>query len=56
MTRQEIEAGQWAQENSGKKKVQSAVIIQMQRKKEENASLIMVPSHMVNTDKNDGLK
>ena len=34
---------------------QSAVITQTQRKQDENASLIKVPSHVANTDKNYGL-
>ena len=39
----------------GRIKFQSAVIIQTQRKQDENASLIKVPSHVANTDKNYGL-
>ena len=35
-------------------KAQSAVITQTQRKQDENVSLIKVPSHMANTDKNLG--
>ena len=57
VTRKEIEVGKQEQENSGKRKAQSAVITQTQRKQNENASLIKVPipSHMANTDKNYGL-
>ena len=36
-------------------KSQTAVVIQMQRKQDENAPLIKVPSHVANTDKNYGL-
>ena len=55
MTRQEVEAGQQEQENSGKTKGQIAAITQTQRKQDVNASLIMVPIHMADTDKNYGL-
>ena len=55
MTRQEIEAGQGEQENSGKRKAQSAVIIQTQRKQDVTASPTKVPSHVVSTGKNYGL-
>ena len=44
-TRQEVEVGQQEQENSGKRKGQSAVITQMQRRQDENASLKKVPNH-----------
>ena len=40
VTRQEVEAGQREQENSGKKKAQSAVVTQTERKQDENASLM----------------
>ena len=35
-------------------KGQSAVTTQMQKKQDENTSLIKVPSHMTNIDKNNG--
>ena len=34
---------------------QSAVITQIKKKQDENASLIKVPSHVANIDKNYGL-
>ena len=55
MTRQEVEVGQGEQETSGERKAQSAVVTQLQRKQDENASWIKVPSHMANIDKNNGL-
>ena len=54
-TKQEIEVGQGEQENSGRRKVQSIVIIQTQRKQDVTASPKNVPSHMANTDKYYGL-
>ena len=54
-TRQEVEAGQGDQENYGKRKAQSEVIIQTQRKQGVTASLKNVPSHVANTGKNYGL-
>ena len=42
-TRQEVEAGE--QENSGKKKAQSVVVIQPQRKQDVTALPKKVPSH-----------
>ena len=39
----------------GRGKAESAVVTKMQRKQDENASLIKVPSYMENTDKNYGL-
>lgn len=40
---------------SGNRKAQSAVITQLQRKQDEFASLINIPSHVVNIDKNNML-
>ena len=55
-TRQEIEAGQQEQENSGKKEAHSsAVLSQPQKKQDETASLRKVLSHVPNTDKNNRL-
>ena len=53
MIRQEIEAGQQEQKNSGKRKAQSVIVTQTQKKQDENGSLIKVPSHVVNIDKNN---
>ena len=39
----------------GREKAQSSVVTQTQRTQDENASLIKVPSHVANTDKNYGL-
>ena len=36
-------------------KAESAGVTQTWRKQDENASLIKVPSHVANTDKNNGL-
>ena len=55
-TRQEVEVGQGEQENSGKRKAWSAaLLIQPQKKQDVTASPNKVPSHVANTDKNNGL-
>ena len=55
MTREEEEAGDENRRILGRGKTQSAVLTQTQRKQDENASLIKVPSHVADTDKNNGL-
>ena len=48
----------WGNKNRrilGRGKSQSAVVIQTQRKQDENVSLKKVPSHLADTDKNYGL-
>ena len=48
-TRQEVEAGQWEQENSGKEEAySSAVPVQTQKKQDVIASLKRVLSHVAN--------
>ena len=54
-TRQELEAGQWEQENSGKKEVLSAVVNLPQKMQDVTAPLNKVLSHMANIYKNNGL-
>ena len=54
-TRQEVEAGRQEQENTGKRKVWSAVLALPQRKQDVTASLNKVPSHVASIDKNNGL-
>ena len=54
-TRQDVEAGQQEEGNSGKIKVSLQFMTQPQRKQDENASLIKAPSHVANVDKDYGL-
>ena len=59
--RQDDQAGSrcvWGDQNRilGRGKAESAVITQMQRKQDTNASLIKVLSHKDNTDMNYGFK
>ena len=54
--RQEIEVGQWEQDNSGKEEAHSsAVLAMLQKMQDVTAWLNKVPSHMANIDKNNGL-
>ena len=46
----------WTNENNnilGRGNYQTAIVTQTQRKEDENASLIKVPSQVANTDKNN---
>ena len=54
-TRQEVKAGQQEQENSGKRKAYWAVLSQLEKKQDVTASLKKLLTHVVNTDKNNGL-
>ena len=55
-TRQEVEAGQGEQENSGKEEAHSSAVLALTQQKEDvTASLKKVPSHVANIDENNGL-
>ena len=55
-TRQGVEAGQWEQENSGKKEAHSSGVLTLPQKKQDVTALLnKVLSHVANIDKKNGL-